>query len=105
MTDYNPEPGEKLDIDRALKEIAELHASGGPPDFERLANLSLALSTWAHDALDVLDFYADPETYHGVAFYFDAPCGGFDTDFDEEHGHPDYDRLMPGKRARKVLEG
>ena len=52
---------------------------------------------------EALDYYASPETYHGCAFMFDPPTGGFDQDFDEDHGHPDYNRPMPGKLARLVL--
>jgi hypothetical protein len=51
---------------------------------------------------EALDFYADPETYHAIAFWFDPPCGGFAEDFDEDHGG-DYDRPMPGKLARVTL--
>jgi hypothetical protein len=56
------------------------------------------------EIIDVLFFYADPETYHGVAFYNDLPTGGWETDLEEDHGHPDYDRPMPGKRARALLK-
>ena len=55
------------------------------------------------EAERALEFYADPETYHACAFYFDPPTGGFDDDFDEDHGHEDYDRPMPGKLARTTL--
>lgn len=50
-----------------------------------------------------LEFYADPSTYHAVTFLFDSPCGGFDDDFDDNHGDAFYDRPMPGQRARKAL--
>lgn len=50
-----------------------------------------------------LEFYADPENYHAIGFAFDRPCGLFEDDFDEDHGHEDYDRPMPGKRARASL--
>ncbi len=52
---------------------------------------------------EALEFYADPEEYHAIAFAADPPCGGFADDFDEDHGHPDYDRHMAGKRARAAL--
>src|SRR3989304_3873400 len=52
---------------------------------------------------EALEFYADPENYHAIAFLGDAPCGDFAADFDEDHGHPDYDRGMPGRRARSAL--
>ncbi len=54
---------------------------------------------------EALEFYADPETYHAVGFWFDPPCGGFMEDFDSEHGDPFYNRDMPGKTARAALEG
>jgi len=110
-----------MDPDAALREIREIHASGGSrEDFERLLELVCGLDTWLQrggalpadwkkgrkDQLgDALEFYADPGTYHAISFMFDPPCGGFDTDFDEEHGDKFYERPMPGKRARKALEG
>lgn len=54
-------------------------------------------------AEEALDFYADPENYHAISFLMDRPCGGFADDFSEDHGHPDYDRPMPGALARKTL--
>lgn len=41
-----PEPGDKdLDPNKVVNELRELHASGGPPDFERVINLFMALDT------------------------------------------------------------
>ena len=51
-----------------------------------------------------LNFYADPRSYHAIAFAFDRPCGAFEGDFDEAHGDDYYNRPMPGKRAREVLD-
>lgn len=48
-------------------------------------------------------FYGDPENYHAIGFWPDRPCGGFIEDFAEDHGHPDYDREMPGSKARASL--
>jgi len=48
-----------------------------------------------------LETYANPEFYHGCAFMFDRPTGGFDEDFDFDD---EYQRPMPGKLARKVLD-
>lgn len=45
MTDYWPEPGEDTDPDKAVEALRELHASGGPPDFERAMSLFMALDT------------------------------------------------------------
>ena len=50
-----------------------------------------------------LEFYADPGTYHGCAFMFDRPTGGFDEDFSEDHGDDFYDYAKPGKKAREAL--
>jgi hypothetical protein len=56
--------------------------------------------------MEALEFYADPEEYHAVAFMVERPAGGFADDFGSprEHRHPHYDRPMPGKRARKALK-
>ena len=54
-------------------------------------------------AREALGFYADPTVYHGCAFLFDRPNGGFDSDFEEVSECYGYDRPMPGKRARAAL--
>lgn len=51
---------------------------------------------------DALQFYADPENYHAIAFVGDRPCGEFIDDVSRTT-HPDYNRVMPGKRARQAL--
>jgi len=52
---------------------------------------------------EALSFYADPESYHAIAFIGDPPCGEFSDDFsDVDHYH--YDRPMPGKLARETLD-
>jgi hypothetical protein len=51
--------------------------------------------------IDALSFYADPESYLAIAFFFDPPCGWFEGDFDDGHG---YGRPMPGKLAREALK-
>lgn len=53
---------------------------------------------------DALRFYASPETYHAIAFFPDPPCGAFMEDFSDDHGDEFYDRPMPGKAARALLE-
>lgn len=75
---------------------------------ELLAHLRSADIGVCDEAADVIErygsallFYADPDTYFAVGFWFDPPCGGFEDDFDE--GHEEYDRPMPGKRAREAL--
>lgn len=50
---------------------------------------------------EALAFYADPETYVGVAFIADPPCGEIITD-ESDTGEPWGWRL--GKRARAALE-
>lgn len=57
-------------------------------------------------AMEALQMYADPESYHAVAFMVDRPAGSFADDFGSkrEHGHPYYERHMPGKLARKTLK-
>ncbi len=52
-----------------------------------------------------LEFYADPDNYIAISFLSDPPCGEFMDDFDEDHGNPLFDRPMPGKRARTLLQG
>lgn len=51
---------------------------------------------------DAVKFYADEGVYHGCSFSFDRPTGGFDDDFSLDAGS-EYDRPMPGKRAREAL--
>ncbi len=53
--------------------------------------------------LDALSCYADPSFYHACRFLMDPPTGGFDKDFDENHGDPFYERDMPGKLGRETL--
>lgn len=77
-----------------IKKAVSLISSARKADRKRIEDLEKAL-----------DFYADPETYHGCSFMFDRPTGGFDEDFSNNHGHEDYDRPMPGQKARDVLSG
>ena len=53
--------------------------------------------------MDALEVYANPESYHAVAFYIDRPAGDFADDFSKVD-HPHYQRLMPGKLARKAIK-
>ena len=55
--------------------------------------------------LDAVRFYADPESYHAIMILPDRPAGAFADDFSDDHGHEFYDREMPGKKAREVLNG
>jgi hypothetical protein len=62
----------------------------------------IAKLTAERDALlAALDLYADPVFYHGCAFMFDRPTGGFDEDFGPNE---DYDYDKPGKLARETLD-
>jgi hypothetical protein len=136
----SPDP-DILGPDDALERLRELHAEGGPRDFEEAINLFMAIDSYlvqggslppewkqvrdvaelterceqlvahvnqedeeADRMREALEFYADPENYHAIAFLPNRPCGEFAEDFDENHGHPDYDRPMPGKRAREALK-
>jgi len=129
-TDFWPEPGGKdyhegsailRNPSRAVETLLALHAEGGPQDFEQAIGLFMALHNhikaggafpdpWESYYIlnqrlqEALKFYADPENYHAVSFTFDPPCGGFAHDFSDAHGHPDYDRPMPGNCAREALK-
>jgi len=48
-----------------------------------------------------LAFYADPDSYFAISIMTDRPCGGFAEDIGEVDA---YDREMPGKLAREILE-
>jgi hypothetical protein len=50
-----------------------------------------------------LAMYANPESYHAIAFAVDRPAGEFADDFEEDHGHSFYNRPMPGKLARQAM--
>jgi DNA repair exonuclease SbcCD ATPase subunit len=92
------------------------HETDCPGDCEGHASkwmMKRALSTSAGRELQervgrlekALEFYADPGTYHGVSFFYDPPCGGFQVDFGS-HDDPAYgDDLKPGARARAALAG
>jgi hypothetical protein len=49
---------------------------------------------------DVLEFYADPESYLAIGFFPDPPCGDFITDWTDTG--PLYG-FRPGGRARAAL--
>lgn len=52
-------------------------------------------------AIETLSLYADPESYHAIAFLCDPPCGWFSKDVGKVN-HPHY-KYKPGKQARKTL--
>ena len=51
-------------------------------------------------AIEALSLYADEDSYSAISFHSDPPCGEFADDF---YGSEEYNRLMPGKRARDTL--
>jgi hypothetical protein len=53
-------------------------------------------------AMAALEMYADPSSYHAIAFMFDAPCGHFANDFSRTK-QGGYNRPMPGKTARWAM--
>lgn len=46
---YWPEPGEPCEPDTAVHALRELHADGGPHDFEQAMSLVMALDTHLTD--------------------------------------------------------
>ena len=83
------------------------HAAG--QEEHALHNIINSIKAERDRLREALEFYADPETYFGVAFMADRPCGDFVEDFEEltgELGHPDGGSWeKPGKRARAALGG
>ena len=51
-------------------------------------------------AIETLALYANPTSYHAIAFMADRPAGWFADDFSHDKN---YGRQMPGKEARKTL--
>lgn len=52
---------------------------------------------------DVIEFYANPQTYCAIGFFPDRPCGDFMDDFSEDHGDETMPGPRPGKHARQAL--
>jgi hypothetical protein len=52
-----------------------------------------------------LEFYAEPDNYFATTFLFDPPCGEFRDDFSRDRWTKlrQFDRAMPGKRARRAI--
>ena len=50
------------------------------------------------EALDVLEYYALPETYFAIGFLPDRPCGAFINDFSKTKLG-----MKPGKKAREFF--
>lgn len=65
----------------------------------RLRKDNAEIQAQLSDAIPVLEFYGDPDTYFAIAFLNDAPSGEFMEDFTEvEPG-----RFKLGKRARELF--
>lgn len=43
---------------------------------------------WVNELIEVLGFYANPETYHAILFLPDPPCGAFMDDFGDNKEKP-----------------
>lgn len=67
------------------------------------APCSARLETALVVAINALECYADPESYHAIMILPDRPAGWFADDIGA-HKHPNYNRKMPGVRARRALE-
>lgn len=69
-------------------------------DYNRYVELEQKLAK----AVAALRFYADPNSYFGIALLPDPPCGDFIKDFDEVY-YEDIDEnvFRPGKIARETL--
>lgn len=90
------------DWDKWREQIANGNAGSGPRDaFESLLD---KYDEIVNELKDALEFYADPNSYFGIMFFTDHPCGDFSEDVSEDHGFNHYDRPMPGKHARKIIE-
>jgi hypothetical protein len=68
----------------------------------RLAAERAELQRRVYELEDALAFYADPESYFAIAFWFDPPCGGFRDDFSDVENEF-FERPMPGALARETL--
>jgi len=64
---------------------------------------SAKLETALVVAINALECYADPESYHAIMILPDRPAGWFADDIGS-HQHPEYNRKMPGVRARRALD-
>jgi hypothetical protein len=88
----------KVDLMKALRwmrdQYQELGKTAQPP------KAAEGTEQLFDEAVKVIKFYSDPETYFAVAFLADDPAGDFMEDFspvEDYHG-------KPGKRAREFLD-
>jgi hypothetical protein len=104
---------ERADVAKIRARIAELEAENAliKTEAAKAAMRLVATNNELRDALstvreqmraleDVLEFYADPDTYFAIGFFPDEPAGEFMNDFEDlgiEFGY------KPGKRARAAL--
>jgi hypothetical protein len=72
-----------------------------PPEYLRENDV---LRTRLREALEVVAFYGDPDSYFAIAIWPDRPAGNFADDFsDVDSLGYFYERDMPGKKARELL--
>ncbi len=53
-------------------------------------------------AIETLALYANPESYHAIAMFYDSPCGWFESDTSKIY-RSSYNRKVHGAAARKAL--
>lgn len=106
MADIETLNGTKEDDCLALaRRWAQAARHDPPPSGEFLADDLDRIANEIERLREVVHFYADPQSYHAIAFFVDRPAGSFADDFSEDdetraHG---YNRPMPGKLAREAL--
>lgn len=88
-----------LEIEERFIRLRATPESVTPEDLEWL------LAT-AEELSHTVGFYANPDSYFAILIMPDRPAGSFADDFsyaDHLAEYSEYDRQMPGKRARQTL--
>jgi hypothetical protein len=78
-----------------LKEELAIYRANGMADMVAQRD---CLAARVRELEEALEFYADPASYFGIAFFADPPCGAFALDVDDTEFGP-----KPGAKARAVL--
>ena len=92
------------ELDEAIeKSETEFFGENKDKKIERLLERAKKAEEEVKKLSEALYFYADPDSYFGIAFFPDPPCGSFMDDFSGDH-EGDFDRNMPGDLARKTLK-
>jgi hypothetical protein len=93
------------EVERLREQVAELTASfeARGEVLRMVATTSVKRARRITDLTAALEFYADPETYYGIGFLADSPCGEFAQDFSDDHGDDTLPGPRPGARARRAL--